>query len=504
MVELDKILIATRGECARRIAGTVKKLGKTPVIIFTEDDKESLHVKEAVEAHKIPSYTDIGSIVKAALKSEANAIHPGYGFASENPNFPKACEKAGIKFIGPSEDAMRKAGNKENVKRTAKKLGVPIIDSSSRVKKSNIVDWATKHGLSDEPDSVPVMLKAAKSGGGSGNKVVFYLRDLEKETTKLEESTQKRWGKSRIFAERIVRNARHIEVQLLGDEHGNLIHLGSRDCTVQYGNQKVIEEAPASFLTLEQETLLQDYALAIGRAIGYSSTGTTEFLVSPNGDIFFMEFNPRLQVEHGVTELITNQDLVKMQILIARGEQLQFKQEDINFDGVAIEARVNSQTIDPNNPYKLMPALGVVKEVTFPEGRNVRVDHSLYNGYEINPNYNPTHAKVMTWSPSREEAIEAERTALEGFKIEGAKTNTSLLLIALSHPRFLAGTHTTTFFNEMLEDMAKAGAIGVAVALALQEKQRQEEVVVFQKYNPWQQAGRFDQTRSRLNVRGRR
>ena len=499
MVEINRVLVANRGECARRIADTVVKLGKTPIVVYTADDKESLHVKEAMEAHEIPSYEDIRSIIEVAQRSEADAIHPGWGFVSENPKFPEACEKAGVIFIGPSEEAMGKAGNKESAKRTAKKLGVPVIDSSSRVKKSNIVEWATKQGLTDRPDSVPVMLKAAKSGGGSGNKVIYQLKELEQEVNELTESSQKRWGRSRIFAERLVRNPRHIEVQLLGDERGNLIHLGTRDCTVQYANQKVIEEAPAPFLEQEEEKLLLAYALAIGSAIGYSSAGTVEFLKSPDDGILFMEFNPRLQVEHGVTELITGLDLVEQQILIAEGKRVP-AQKKIKFSGAAIEARVNAQTIYEANPTMLLPSGGVVEEVIFPEGENLRVDHALYNGYEINMSYNPTQAKVMARSSDRDGAIEELKSALGKFNIKGLETNIPFLFEVLSRPEFISGEHKTALFAEMLKELAEkedgnremAAAIGATVALALRQRQGNEEAVT-SRSSEWRTFGRFQQ-----------
>lgn len=289
---IERLLIANRGECARRIVHTLRESGKTPIVVYTEDDKNSLHVREAEVAYEIPSYTDIRSIVKVARRSEADAVHPGWGFMSEDPRFPKACEKAGIIFIGPTEDAMSKAGDKKSIKQIAKKLGIPVIASSSRVKQSGILDWASKHGLNDEPDSVPIMLKAARAGGGSGNKVVLYRKDLEKEANKLAENSQRRWGRSRILVESLVRKARHVEVQFYGDQNGNLAHLGTRDCSVQLNHQKVIEEAPAPFLTPEQEKLLVEYALSIGKAVGYSSAGTMEFLITRDREIFLWSLIP--------------------------------------------------------------------------------------------------------------------------------------------------------------------------------------------------------------------
>lgn len=512
MVETEKLLVVNRGEGARRVIHTARKLGIPTATVFTPDDEKSLHVRDADEAHKIKSYEDVPGAIKIAKGIGAKMIHPVWGFESENPKFPRACDKAGIIFIGPSVEAMKKAGNKENIKRIAKKLVIPGIESSSRVKRSNVAKWAADHGLSDQDDSAPMMIKAARAGGGVGNALVFNLKDLNGTV----EILTKR-SKSRIFVERFIKDARHVEAQLVGDQNNNLVYLGTRDCTVQYRNQKVIEEAPAPFLTLEQEKLLQDYSLAIGREIEYSSAGTVEFLIAPDGEIYFMEFNPRLQVEHGITELITNLDLVEQQIRIAEGNSLPFTQQDVDFYGVAIEARVNSQTIDPNNPYKLMPAPGVVEEVIFPQGRNVRVDHALYNGYEINPKYNSTQAKVMVWNSSREGAVNTLYQALEEFVIRGIETNIPLLLSILSDSRFLKGEHTTTFFEGMLKEMAenkggkredkeRAAAIGVALVIALQEKQkRQEETVVFsQGSSLWRRAGRIEQTNRRIDFRGRR
>jgi acetyl-CoA carboxylase biotin carboxylase subunit len=454
MVEINRLLIANRGECARRIADTVVKLGKTPITVYTADDANNLHVKEAKEAHEISSYTDIGSIINVARESGADAIHPGWGFQSENPQFRRACDKAGIIFIGPTEDTMKKAGNKESAKGIAKKLRIPVIESSSRIKRSDVAGWAGKHGLTNDADSVAMMIKAAKSGGGSGNTEVFHLKDLEEAVGRLTDHSQRLWGKSRIFVERLVSDARHVEVQLLGDEHGRLIYLGTRDCTVQYNQQKVIEEAPAPFLSLDQEKLLQEYALAIGNAIGYSSAGTVEFLLSSREGILLMEFNPRLQVEHGVTELITGLDLIEQQILIGEGKRLP-TQKKIKFSGAAIEARVNAQTIYEADPKTLISSSGVVEEVIFPEGENIRVEHALYDGYKININYNPTQAKVMARSSNREGVIEELKNALERFHVKGVETNIPLLLEALSHPEFLSGEHKTTFFTKMLEELAE-------------------------------------------------
>lgn len=499
---IERVLIVNRGECARRIAYTVRGLGKTPVMLYTPDDENSLHVKEAEEKYEIASYSDIKGAVKLAQKIGA-IIVPGWGFESENPEFPRRCAKEEVLFAGPTEEAMKNAGNKETAKRIAKRLGIPVIESSSRVKRSDGAKWAAKHGLSDQDDSVPMMIKAARAGGGMGNTVVYRLEDIHEAIERLTNRSQISFRKPRIFVERFVEDARHIEVQLLGDQNDNLVHLGTRDCSTQWNNQKLIEEAPASFLTPEQEKLLFEYALEFGRAVGYSNAGTAEFLLS-NGNIFFMEFNPRLQVEHGITELITGVDLVEQQIRIAEGKPLEFTQKGIKFSGVAVEARVNAQTIYPSNPKALMPSDGVVEKVIFPEGENIRVDHALNAGEEINLNYNSTQAKVMAWSFGRDEAIKELKEALGQFVIKGVEMNIPFLLAVLSHPTFLNGEHTTNFFEEMLKEMAEknggrlkekeiVAVIGVSLVLALQEGQRQKKVP---EGDIWKYFGRMGQLNS--------
>ena len=505
---IERILIANRGECSRGIASTCNKLGITPVVVYTEDDRDSLHTRDAgKEAHEIPSYTDIESIIKAAQVSQAGAIHPGWGFLAENPKLARACEKANILFVGPSKDAMSRAGDKEKIKTIATELGIPVITSTpSSLRLSRIPGWARRNGLSDKDNSTPMMLKAATAGGGNGNQVVSNLQELNKAIETVKRRAKNLGGSSRrVFMERFLPEVRHVEVQVLGDQHENFVHLGTRDCSVQYNQQKIIEEAPAPFLTAEQEELLYEYALEIGKAIGYSNAGTVEFLVGRNGGIFFMEFNPRLQVEHGVTELITGLDLVEQQIRIAEGKKLPKDVKNPKFSGVAIEARVNAQRIYKQDPqrFTLIPSGGKVEEIIFPEGKDIRVDHSLYKGYKMNPNYNPTQAKVMAWSSSRDGAIAGLRRALEEFVIKGVETNIPFILDTLSHSKFVKGEHTTAFSAELLEELAEkegedyherkmAADIGVSIALALQDKNNHVSSATL-----WKSAGRTEQMAQR-------
>ena len=510
MVEINRVLVANRGECARRIADTVTQLGKTPIAVYSEDDKNNLHVKEAREVHEIRNYSDIGSIIDVARESGADAIHPGWGFVSEDPRFPKACDKAGIIFIGPSEMTMRQAGNKETAKKTARNLGIPVIESSSG-SSPNIRSWAINLGLSDKEDSVPIMIKAARAGGGNGNRLVSKLSDLDPVLDKLERTFSGNGKDISFFAERFISDAHHVEVQLLGDEYGGLVHFSTRDCSIQLRLQKVIEEAPAPFLSEAQEEALFRYALKFGKHVGYTNAGTVEFLVDKKGNIFFLEFNPRLQVEHRVTELITGRDLVKHQIEIAQGGRVP-AQDEIRFSGSAIEARVNAQGF---NRGTLLPAGGVVERVIFPKGEDVIVDHNLYNGDKINLNYDPTQAKVAVKGKNREDAVGILQKALKSFSIEGVSTNIDFVLRVLSSEEFAQGQYSTTFFEEMLRELAEknrgqredgvAAATEVAAALALQERQRGSEVVVFRENSSlWRQAGLFDQVESRSNFRRQR
>ena len=488
MVEINRLLIANRGECARRIADTALEMGMLPVVVFTSDDSSSLHATEGQERHKIEDYTNIGGFIEVAKASGAKLVHPGWGFSSEDPNFPKACREAGIIFIGPSEMTMRQAGNKETAKKIAGKLKIPVVESSSG-DSQNIRDWAIDLGLSDDRDSIPVMIKAARAGGGNGNRLVTKLNDLDPILKKLEQSFRGNGKELSLFAERFIPDAHHVEVQLLGDEHGGLVHFGTRNCSIQLRLQKVVEEAPAPFLSKAQEKALFEYALKFGEHIGYTNAGTVEFLVDREGNIFFLEFNPRLQVEHRVTELITGRNLVKHQIEIAQGGHVP-AQDQIRFDGSAIEARVNAQKFHEGT---LLPAGGVVERVIFPKGEHIVVDHNLDVGYEINLNYDPTQAKVAVKGKNREDAIGTLQKALKTFSIEGVSTNVNYVLRVLASNEFVQGKHSTTFFEEMLKEMAEN-----------ESGNRQKEVVVFSQRSLWKEAGRIDQMSGRLNSRGRR
>ena len=502
---IKKVLIANRGEGSRRVAHTILEMGMLPVVVFTSDDSKSLHANEGQERHEIKNYTNIGGFIEVAKASGVKLVHPGWGFSSEDPNFPKACKEAGLIFIGPSEMAMRQAGNKETAKEIARTLGIPVIESFSG-NHQDIKSWAISLGVSDREDSVPIMLKAARAGGGNGNRLVPKLSALDPTLDKLEQNFPSNGEGPKFFAERFISDAHHVEVQLLGDEHGGLVHFGTRNCSIQLRYQKVVEEAPAPFIREEKEKELYKYALRFGEHVGYTNAGTVEFLMDRKGNIFFLEFNPRLQVEHRVTELITGHNLVRHQIEIAQGGHVP-AQNEIKFSGSAIEARINAQKFHEGT---LLPAGGVVEKVIFPkEDHHIVVDRNLYKGYEINLNYDPTQAKVAVWGANRGDAVRTLQKALKELSIEGVFTNIDFVLRVLSSEEFVQGKHSTTFFEEMLKEMAgknggrredekKAAAIGVSLAVALQEKQRQREVAAFPaRDNIWRDTGRTDQMNRR-------
>jgi acetyl-CoA carboxylase biotin carboxylase subunit len=396
----NKILIANRGEIACRIIRTCQQLGVKTVAIYSEPDAKGLHVQQADEAYCVgpadpqDSYLNIANILEVAQASGAEAIHPGYGFLSENAECARRCEESGVKFIGPTPDVMQKMGCKLKARKLARKAGLPVLPGTDEAVENELaLDRAWALGF-------PLMVKSAEGGGGIHTvDSIDELMPLVERTRKL---SAKCFGSSRLFFERYLKDASHIEVQLIGDEHGNLVHLYERDCSIQRRNQKLVEEAPASKL-----------ALKLGRHIGYSNAGTVEFLVSAQEQIFFLEMNTRLQVEHGVTELVTGVDLVELQLRVAAGEKLNLRQQDIEAKGYAIQTRVY-----PENPETFMPDAGTISELHLPEGEKIRVDSALCNGYEVALHYEPLLAKVMTWG----EALQRQLKALLAFRWRESST----------------------------------------------------------------------------------
>ncbi|MEC8959702.1 MAG: biotin carboxylase N-terminal domain-containing protein, partial [Chloroflexota bacterium] len=396
-----KILIANRGEIACRIIRTCQRLGIKTVAIYSTVDQEALHVKMADEAYLVgeapphDSYLNMGNILDAAETSGAQAIHPGYGFLSENAEFARLCEETGICFIGPDPDVMEKMGDKMRSRKLARKAGLPILPGTDEaVANENASNKAWELGF-------PLMVKAADGGGGIGIHIIENQEELMPLIDRTRQIAESAFGSSRLFFERYLKNASHIEVQLLGDKHGNLVHLHERDCSVQRRNQKLVEETPSSAkLTPRLRRRVSSLATKLGKFIGYTSLGTVEFLVSADGSVFFLEMNTRLQVEHGVTELVTGLDLVELQIQAAAGETLPISQEDVSINGHAIEVRVY-----PEDPKTFMPDAGDITDLHQPKGEFIRIDSALCNNYTVELDYEPLMAKIMAWGKDRDQAI---------------------------------------------------------------------------------------------------
>ena len=510
-----KILIANRGEIACRIIHTCQKLGIKTVAIYSEADVKARHVKLADEAYLVgaappqESYLNLDKILEVAQTSGAEAIHPGYGFLSENPTFARRCEELGIKFIGPRPEVMEKMGDKLHARKLARKAGLPVLPGTDEaVEDHQALDRAWALGF-------PLMVKSAEGGGGIGIHIIESLDELLPIIERTRAVAASAFGSPRLFFERYLKGASHIEVQLMGDEHGNLVHLFERDCSIQRRNQKLIEETPAVKLTPQ----LRQKIGKLARHIGYTNAGTAEFLVSPQGQIFFLEMNTRLQVEHGVTELVTGLDLVELQIQVASGGSLPIKQEDVQLNGHAVEARIY-----PEDPDTFMPAIGTITGLHLPSCRHVRVDTALCKGYEVTLHYEPLLAKVMAWGQTRDEAVKRLHKALLAFRLEGVKCNVPLLRDILTSKEFTQSTHHTGSLPALVEARKQrqhhpgvnghmngnghekanrevAAAIGAALALAMQGTSTTRSATPVT--DPWRVYGRREQLLSRtLGSRG--
>ena len=511
---IKKLLIANRGEIACRIIRACQKLGIGTVAVYSEADREALHVRMADEAHLLggaaprDSYLKISRLVSIARESGADAVHPGYGFVSENPAFARACQKAGITFVGPSPDVMKKMGDKILARKMARKAGIPIIaGTDGTVDDSRAVATAWELGF-------PLMVKASQGGGGIGIQVIRSMEELVPVIQHERSLASNSFGSAQLYFERYMKGASHIEVQVLGDHHGNLVHLFERDCSVQRRNQKIVEEGPSVKLTQEQRSRLWDHAVRFAKYIGYANAGTVEFLVSPEGEMFFLEMNTRLQVEHGVTELITGLDIVELQLRVASGEPLPATQDDIRVSGHAMEARIH-----PEDPDTFLPSAGVIHDLHQPSGKHIRLDSALFPGYEVTTYYESLAAKLMSWGETREEARKRLLMALEMFRIEGVKCNIPALKDVLVHPSFVDGTYHTDFLSGVAKtnggngahypgsdgknDKELAAAIGVAILLSMNGDAVLGGVGRQRGTGTWKLQGRREQMLSRtLGSRG--
>ena len=440
-----KILIANRGEIALRIIRACKELGIKTVSVYSEMDKDSLHVHMADEsicigpASSAKSYLDIKNIISACLVSGAEAIHPGYGFLSENVKLVEVCDAHGIKFIGPTAEHINRMGNKSQARKTMIDAGVPVVPGSegSTTDAHEALKIAKQIGF-------PVMVKASSGGGGRGLRIIHHEDDFVENFNMAKSESSIAFNDDAMYVEKFVENPRHIEFQILADEHGNTVHLGERDCSLQRRNQKVLEEAPCGIMTPELRKKMGDAALKAARAVNYVNAGTIEFLLDKHGDFYFIEMNTRIQVEHPITESVTGVDLIKAQIKIAYGEELDIKQEDLRINGHAIECRINAE--DPSKNFR--PSPGIIDDLFIPGGYGVRMDSHIYSGYVVPPTYDSMIGKLIIWGRDRTEAIARTKRALDELVITGINTNIEFQRQILNNELFVENKTVDTSFIE--------------------------------------------------------
>lgn len=440
----NKILIANRGEIAIRIMRACRELGIKTVAVYSEADRSALHAQIADEAICIgpaatkDSYLNTKAIIAACEVTHAEAIHPGFGFLSENADFARLCRTCGITFIGPSPEVMDAMGDKAHAKQTMVSAGVPVVPGSDGVVAT--IDDAKK--ICAEI-GYPVMVKASAGGGGRGIRLVEREKDLEASYIAAQQEALQFFGNDEVYIEKFIVNPRHIEIQLLADNHGNVVHLGERDCSLQRRNQKVLEESPSPIMTEELRARMGAAAVSAAKVSGYQNAGTIEFLVDKDKNFYFMEMNTRIQVEHPVTEFVTGIDLVKAQIRVAAGEPLWFTQDDVKLTGHAIECRINAE--DPRHNFR--PCPGKIKSLHVPGGFNVRIDSAVYAGYEITPFYDSMIAKILVKGGDRAEAIMKMRVALSELIIDGVETNIDFQLALLRDENFEKGDFDIGYLN---------------------------------------------------------
>jgi acetyl-CoA carboxylase biotin carboxylase subunit len=507
-----KVLIANRGEIAVRVIRACRELGVRSVAVYSDVDRASLHVRKADEAYHIgpatasESYLNIGKILGVAKLAGVDAIHPGYGFLSENPTFARACTEAGIKFIGPPPTAMEMMGSKTRARQHMEKAGVPFVPGSLRgAEFEQTREAAEKIGY-------PVMLKAAAGGGGKGMRLVRDPKDLKSAFEGARSEAERSFSDSEVYIEKYIENPRHIEMQIMADEHGNCVYLGERECSVQRRHQKVLEESPSPIVTPEMRRQMGEIAVQAANACGYTNAGTIEFIADQQRNFFFLEMNTRLQVEHPVTELVTGHDLVHLQFRIAAGEELPFRQEDIKMRGHAIECRIYAE--DPDNNY--FPSPGQITLLLAPSGPGIRRDSGMYEGWNVPIDYDPLLAKLIGYGATRDEAISRLQRALYEYFVGGIKTNISLFRRILSDPEFRAGHLDTGFLDRLLsnpssmivedehrDDKVRVAAIAAGLFAVLEPASASPNGTAAISPKPddasskWKQSGRIESLRSR-------
>lgn len=445
----SKILIANRGEIALRIIRACKELGIRTVAVYSEADRNSLHVRLADEAICIgkpqssASYLNIPAIISAAEITDVEAIHPGYGFLAENPHFAEVCESCHITFIGPTPDNMRLMGDKTAARITMAKAGLPIVPGSAAAVKNKEEALKTAKRI-----GYPVIIKASAGGGGKGMRVCHNDIRLVSSLMTAQQEAEANFGNPDVYIEKYIEKPRHIEIQILADRRGHILHLGERDCTIQRRHQKLLEESPSPAIDAKLRKRLGELAVKGAKAVNYVSAGTIEFLLDQHNDFYFMEMNTRIQVEHPVTEMVTGIDLIKEQIRVAAGEKLRIQQENVQVKGAAIECRINAE--DPENNF--MPCPGTIETLHLPGGPGVRVDTHIYPGYEISPYYDSLLAKVIAYGTNRQEAIKVMRRALGEFLVSPIKTTVNFHQRLLENSLFLKSEISTHFVQEILKE----------------------------------------------------
>jgi acetyl-CoA carboxylase biotin carboxylase subunit len=468
-----KILIANRGEIAVRVIRACRELGITSVAVYSDVDRASLHVRKADEAYHIgppaatESYLNIAKILDVAKRSRAEAIHPGYGFLSENARFAQACSDAGVKFIGPSPASMEMMGSKTRARQEMEKAGVPFVPGTSKGLESaeQAEQVAARIGY-------PLMLKAAAGGGGKGMRLIHTPEDLKPALEAAQSEAERAFGDREVYIEKAIINPRHIEMQVLADEHGNTVYLGERECSIQRRHQKVLEESPSPIVDADMRRRMGEVAVRVAQAAQYTNAGTVEFLVDQDKNFYFLEMNTRLQVEHPVTELITGLDLVHLQIRIAAGEKLPFRQEDVRVRGHAIECRIYAE--DPDNNY--FPSPGKITMLLSPSGPGIRRDSGMYEGWTVPIEYDPLLAKLIGFGTDRAQAISRLSRALHEYFVGGIKTNISLFRRILTDADFQSGKLDTGYLDRLLQSKppqiqgedAHVAAIAVGIFAILQ------------------------------------
>jgi acetyl-CoA carboxylase biotin carboxylase subunit len=493
-----KVLVANRGEIAVRVLRACRELGLSTATVYSDADRTALHVRYADEAYHIgpppatQSYLCIDKIIAVAREAQADAVHPGYGFLAENPAFARACRDAGLAFIGPSPESMELMGDKAAARRTAAEVGIPILPG-------------TDHEIEDEEEAkavarqigFPLLVKAAVGGGGKGMRTVHSPEELPFAVVAARREAQSTFGDGAIYLEHLVEGARHIEVQILGDQHGNIVSLGERECSLQRRHQKLLEESPSIALDENLRAQLWEAAIALAKAVDYTNVGTVEFLLDKDKNFYFLEMNTRLQVEHPVTELVSGVDIVKDQLRIASGRVLRYSQEDLHMKGWALECRVCAE--DPYDGF--LPSTGSITGLQEPTGPGVRVDSGIYEGFDVSLYYDPLISKLSVWGETRGEAILRMRRALEEYRIIGVKTNIPFHQQIVNHTEFIYGQFDTTFVENRFAMQQANGkglieAAAIAAAMVAHDKRRSRvgalENQGARASNSWKMAGRWE------------